>query len=213
MSVTLEATADLLARLGTATLAEVLDGGVVEPAPQPLWAPVAVAGPAFTIDAPSGDNLPFHLAVAEAPPGAVLTAVTGKGTSAVWGGILSEAAQARHIAGLVTDGLVRDTGHVRRRGFPVFCAGTTPRGSAKTRAGALQTPVALGGVTVRPDDWILADEDGVIVIAREALERALGRARSRVEHEDVVLRRLADGEVTLDIYGLRALATEGGGTE
>src|SRR5688572_14121750 len=118
----------------TPTLFEASPQGVAALAPSiaPLYRPISVFGRAFTVLAAPGDNMPLHLAVAEAPAGSVLVVATGSANRwGLWGDILMEAAIARGINGLVTDGMVRDSRSIRERGFPVFSAGTAIPGTSK----------------------------------------------------------------------------------
>src|SRR5688572_8437242 len=97
------------------------DGGVAALSPPigPLYRPIHVFGRAFPVLAAAGDNLALHLAVAEAPAGSVLVVATGPADRwGFWGDILTEAAIARGIRGLVTDGRVRDSRSIRERQFP-----------------------------------------------------------------------------------------------
>ena len=103
--------AERLSRYATPTLYEASTRVVaLAPTIKPLYVPIQLSGPAFTVLAAPGDNAAVHWALAEAPPGSVLVAATGgEGTCAIWGEIMTEAALARGIRGLVTDGPVRDT--------------------------------------------------------------------------------------------------------
>lgn len=173
-----------------------------------LWSPVALAGPAYTIAAPPGDNLAFHRALGECPPAVVLAAATGNATdAAVWGEVLTVAALERGLLGLVTDGAVRDARRIRELGFPVFAAGTTPAGAAKEEPGELGVRVRLGGVEVAPGDWLVGDEDGVVVVPADVLEETLDSASKRSRAEDELIERLRRGELTVDLLGLRERST------
>src|SRR3954468_1341389 len=95
-----------LASFGAATLFEA-DRRVraMRPGIAPLYRPILLCGPAFTVSAGPGDNLAVHLALAEAPAGSVLVVATGGELSkGFWGEVMTQAALARGIAGLVTDG-------------------------------------------------------------------------------------------------------------
>ena len=87
-------------------------------------------------------------------------------------------AQHRGIAGLVIDGGCRDTAALRRRGFPVWAAGISVHGTVKAAPGLVNTTIAVGGVTVSPGDYVLA-EDGVVVIAAANIDAVLDAAEAR----------------------------------
>jgi len=113
------------------------------------------------------------------------------------------AAIERGVHGLVTDGAVRDVRRIRDLGFPVFAAQTTPAGPTKQTPGELAVPVTLAGVEVQPGDWIVADDDGVVVLASSALERTLREAHDRSARETGLMERIRAGELTVDLLGLR----------
>jgi 4-hydroxy-4-methyl-2-oxoglutarate aldolase len=171
---------------------------------RPAWTGAELAGPAVTVSAPPGDNLALHRAVPECPPGSVLAAATGGTTdTAVWGEVLTVAALARGVAGLVTDGAVRDVARIRELGFPVFCAGTTPVGPGKAAQGELGSRIRLGGTDVAPGDWLVADDDGAVTVEADAVETTLAAAAERTRREAQLLERIRAGDLTLDLLGLR----------
>lgn len=171
---------------------------------KPLFIPIHLSGPAYPVMATPGDNAAAHWALAEAPPGSVLVvAIGGDVLRAMWGEIMMEAAMARGIRGLVTDGAVRDTQAIRQRAFPVFCAGTAIAGPGKSWRGVLNQPVVLGQTLVRPGDLIVGDDDGVVVIPQDEAPDVLERARARLDRETTYIARLRQGELTIDVLDLR----------
>lgn len=202
--------AEALLRYGTGTLFEALGrrnacGGSI----RPLWTPLALAGPAFTVAVAHEDNLALHYACGEAPAGSVLVAAGNEAAkAATFGDVLATEALARGIAGLVTDGLVRDSAELRALGFPVFCRGVSPAGPGHDDPGERRVGVVLGGVAVAPGDWIVADEDGVVVVPAGELEAALAGAEARTVREAVLMERLRAGELTLDLLDLRGSEPE-----
>ncbi len=170
---------------GTTALADflgreqVMDIGI-----RPLWAPVPrIAGPAFTVRCPPGDNLMLHAAIYRAEPGSVIVVESGDLDYALAGGNVCAVAQRRGIAGFVLDGLIRDLGEVRDSGFPVFARGVIPKPGAKTQVTELVTPVRCGGVRVTPADLVVADEDGVVVIPKDHQEEILRQALAKAEKD------------------------------
>lgn len=142
------------------------------------------AGTAFTVEVRPGDNLMIHAAMALARPGDVLV-VDGKAdqTSALMGEIMISACRQLGLAGVVIDGAVRDSDVLRDLGFPVFCFGTNPNGPTKNIPGRINHPVSVGGVVVRPGDFISGDADGVVVVEREKIEALLPLAQQKVADE------------------------------
>ncbi len=198
-----------LAQYSAATLFEVGDEvSALAPGIAPLYRPIRLSGPAYTVLADPGDNRVVHLALAKAPPDSVLVVASGMEVEkAFWGEIMTEAALARGLRGLVTDGAVRDTEAIRNRSFPVFCAGTAIPGTAKTLPGRLNEPVVLTQVLIRPGDLIVGDDDGVAVVDKEKALQVLEKAQARVEKETTYLERLRRGELTVDLLQLRKEGT------
>jgi 4-hydroxy-4-methyl-2-oxoglutarate aldolase len=198
--------AEALAGLDAATLHEAQGrSGALPPAIKPVDPGFRVAGPAYPVSSPPGDNFWIHHAVARAQPGAVLVVdVHGAGDFGYWGEILSHAAAARGIGGLVIDGGVRDAGRLREVGFPVFATGLCLTGTAKDPrgAGTLGTPVVLGSVAVRTGDLVVGDADGVVVVPAGDVDRVVAAALGRAAAEREVLARLEAGETTIDIFDL-----------
>jgi regulator of RNase E activity RraA len=166
---------------------------------KPIYQPLpALCGPAVTVKARPGDNLIAFKAIEVAQPGDVIVVAGAFDTTlSVWGGIMSAMAKARGIAGLVTDGIVRDVAQTRAVGFPVLAIGLTPAGPTKEGTGELNTPISCGGVVVFPGDIVVGDEDGVVVVRRDQAAAVLERARARVELERSWLERIARGELFL----------------
>ncbi len=120
---------------------------------------------------------------------------------APWGELLSTAALARHAAGAVTDGLVRDVRLIREMGFPVFAGGIGPldsKGRGEVRA--IDIPIECAGVGVRPGDWIFGDVDGVVVLPADLAEQAVTLALEKVEQENIVRDELAAGQSLAAVF-------------
>jgi 4-hydroxy-4-methyl-2-oxoglutarate aldolase len=171
----------------------------------PLFRPIRLCGPAYTVATVTGDNSAIHWAVAEAQPGTVLVVATGQDTSrGYWGEVLMEAALARGIRGLVIDGGVRDTRAMRERGFPVFSAATAIPGTEKNRPRPLKQPVTIMQVLIRPGDFVVGDDDGVVIIPSETTTLVLQAAKATVKKEIEIIEKLNQGELTVDLINLRS---------
>ena len=191
-----------LAVLGAATLGE--SGG--EPMHRRIraaWAGATLAAPACPVRCTPGDNLAIHVAVTAAPAGAALVVDVGDEEGfGYWGEVLTTAAEARHIAGLVIDGGVRDVAALEAHGFPVFSSTVALRGAAKTAAGTVGVPVVVGGVTVGPGDFVVGDADGVTVVPARSLSAVLAAGRARAEKEEGLFTALRGGATTVELLGL-----------
>jgi len=194
-----------LLQLGTSILCEssglpcALDTNI-----RPIWPGAAVAGPAFPLRCAAGDNLAIHLAVDQVPRGHVLVVDAVGYIAGYWGEILTVAAQARGVTGLVIDGGVRDVTAIEKRQFPVFARGVGMRACVKAHAPSVGEPAVIGGVMIVPGDLVVADADGVTCIPQAQVERTLAAARQRTAKEAAIIKRLQAGETTVDILGLAA---------
>ena len=116
---------------------------------------------------------------------------------------MSVAALARGLRGMVTDGAVRDTEACQELGLPIFSQGVSIKGTTKAYPGAVGVPIVCASALVRPGDYIMADEDGVVVVPPERVEGVLQKARERDQREAEIMERLRGGELTVDLLGLR----------
>ncbi|MFI5891765.1 RraA family protein [Actinoplanes sp. NPDC051513] len=180
-----------MADLPTTTLADVLDRRqVMDAAIRPLWSPPPrIAGPAFTVRCPPGDNLMLHAAIYRAEPGSVIVVESGDLDYALAGGNVCAVAQRNGVAGFVLDGLIRDIGEIREMGFPVWARGVIPIPGGKAAALPLNVPIRCGGVAVQAGDLVVADEEGVVVVPSSSLPEALQAAEAKFQ---------ADAALTLD---------------
>lgn len=196
---------ELALALGTSTLYEA--SGLpcaVDPAIRAVWAGARLAAPAFPLQCSPGDNLAIHLAMERAPRGSVLVVGTSDFIAGYWGEVLTVAAEAAGIVGLVIDGGVRDVAALQRLGFPVFSRGVSVRGTVKASVGSVGQPFVFAGVRVAAGDYVVADEDGVIVLPAGERDSVLADGRSRAAKEAGFMASLAEGASTIDLLGLSA---------
>jgi regulator of RNase E activity RraA len=158
---------------------QVMDIGI-----RPLWPSPRVAGPAYTVRCPAGDNLMLHAAIYRAAPGSILVVEAGDVDYAVAGGNMCAVAQRHGIAGLVVDGVIRDLVEARELGFPVFARGVIPVPGAKDAIAPLNEPVRCGGVAVSPGDIVVADEEGVVVTPASRRDEVLLAAQAKAAAEE-----------------------------
>ncbi|CAB4705827.1 unannotated protein [freshwater metagenome] len=165
-----------------------------------------VLGPAYTVEVAPGDNLALHHAIGLAPAGTVLVVGNGGQQTAHLGDILAQACSERGILGVIIDGAIRDRPEIVKQQFPVFHVGTSPAGPAKDGPGAVERPVVVRGTRVEPGDIVCADADGVAVVAAGDWERVRGEIAALEAREAEIMARIAAGETTVDIYGLKELS-------
>ena len=184
--------------------------GMVDPSIRPAWAGARVCGIACTVECPPGDNLMLHQAVAAARPGIVIVATLGGYLlTGAWGEILTVAAQAKGVSGLVVDGAVRDIAAIAEREFPIFSRGLAIGSCTKERFGSLDVPIQFGGVLVRPGDIVVGDIDGLVIVPQERAEDILQAATARRVREAEIMEALRHGKTTIELLRLPALPKPG----
>ncbi|MBE1493429.1 4-hydroxy-4-methyl-2-oxoglutarate aldolase [Amycolatopsis lexingtonensis] len=194
-----------LADYGVATVHEALGRtGLLGPGLRPIQDGARVGGTAVTALCWPGDNLMIHAAVEQCRAGDILVVTTtspcGDG---LFGELFATALRHRGVRGLVTTTGVRDVTDLRALGFPVWSAAISAQGTVKATAGAVNVPVAIGGQLIRPGDAILADDDGVMRVRRQDVQKGLDAAKARLEKEAAAREAFATGQLGLDRYGLR----------
>jgi RraA family protein len=154
-----------------------------------------MAGPAFTVRVHTADILMVGKALSECPPGWVLV-VDGQGekNTALWGGLTTMAAARKGLEGIVIDGAVRDIADIRRSRLPVFARSVAPNAGGAEYAGEVGVPIQCGGVAVLPGDWVVGDDDGVVVVPAARLKEAALVAARILAAERVIARRIRAGE-------------------
>jgi 4-hydroxy-4-methyl-2-oxoglutarate aldolase len=191
-------------RLGAATLHEAAGrNGALPSAIKPVASDMRIAGPAFTVHIPAGDNLWIHRALYAAALGDVLVVSTSGGIEwGYWGDILNTAAIAQQLGGLVIDGGVRDVAGLSTMPFPVFSNGICLNGTIKgfEATAWLRQPIRIGEVVVRQGDLIVGDRDGVVALPQASVADALAGGARRERDETEKIARIQAGERTIDIY-------------
>jgi len=183
--------------------------GVVGSTVMPLADGYRVAGPAFTVDA-NNDLVSILQALHRAQPGQVL--VIGNkvnGPAGLTGDIIATEARRKGIEAIAADGFVRDTAEIRRVGQPVFAKGRIPVGPLKLApeekgVGQLDVEVRLGDTSVQPGQWIVGDDDGLIVLNAGDLPAILQKAEETLRKEEDLVSRLRAGKALGDIFGIES---------
>jgi 4-hydroxy-4-methyl-2-oxoglutarate aldolase len=167
-----------------------------------------IAGRVLTVklDRAEGRSNTRHLctaAIEAASPGDIIVVEQHTGLDAAsWGGNLSIGAEVRGVAGVIVDGPVRDIDDSRKLDFPVFARDHTAR-TARGRIVEVATgePINIGGVTVFPGDYAVADGSAVVFVAQAEIERVLEAAEAIVAREEAIAQALREGRPISQVMG------------
>jgi regulator of RNase E activity RraA len=160
------------------------------------------AGPVFTVRGRPDPTLDKHTSLYEwagllsrAPTGHVVVCQPQDDTRALFGGLSAEALALKNVRGYIVDGGCRDVQAIADQGFPVFARYATPIDIVCAwRAEAFEQPVAIGGQQVLPDDYVLADRDGIILIDAKNVEAVIAAAEKKMATEGDMVRAIRAGE-------------------
>jgi 4-hydroxy-4-methyl-2-oxoglutarate aldolase len=204
--------AETLGTYGVATVHEALGRvGYLGPEYRPAWPGARIGGTAVTVVCWPGDNLMIHVAVEQCRAGDVLVVATNSpSTDGLFGELFATALARRGVRGVILASGVRDVTELREMGFPAWSRAVSAQGSVKATAGAVNVPVVLGGQTIHPGDVVLGDDDGVMVVPRADVARALTASQARLDKEAAARAAFQEGELGLDRYGLRERLSEFG---
>jgi regulator of RNase E activity RraA len=192
--------------LGSALVADALDAlgrrhCTLGPRLVPLELGGVVAGRAFPVSVVRPDvvpEIPYQglLRALDALGPGDMWVISSGGTpdAALWGELLSTVAMRRGAVGALCDGYVRDTGLVRRLGFPVFSHGSVPLDiHGRLEVVGHGEPLEIDEVVIHRGDLVVADDDGVVVVPADVEEAAIARALEKAAAEDGFRAAVSDG--------------------
>jgi regulator of RNase E activity RraA len=141
-------------------------------------------------------------AIEDMPQGSVaVVSSCGVADAGIFGDILCARMARRGVAGLITDGKVRDVEGIRKTGLPVWCSGSSaPPSIAQLTFVDWQQPIGCGGVAVLPDDTIVADQDGAIVIPQSVLREVIEAGQEMETLEEWIFQRVLEGRKLPGLY-------------
>jgi 4-hydroxy-4-methyl-2-oxoglutarate aldolase len=201
-----------LARLDTCGVSDALDRLGLQGAVlglKPMWPCPRIAGQVITVrlrKAEPGEHAPRHLgtaAIEAGGPGSVIVIEHhSRDDAAGWGGILSLAARLKGVEGVIVDGTCRDVDDSRDAEFPVYARAATPM-TARGRIleDSMGEPIRVGGLTVNPGDYVIADWSGAVFISAARAEEVIATAESLAEREAQMAAAVRAGRSVVEVMG------------
>lgn len=172
-------------KIGSSIFADVMAiNNVMDYRVKPVNYSDPLVGRVRTVSLSKGDNLFLHHAIYQVEPGDIIV-VDGQDykEAAYLGELMAGAAEALGIQGIVIDGLVRDKKELGQLKIQIYAKGFLPSGPSKEGPGSFDTTITCAGAIVSPYDFIVADEDGVVIVPRENAEEIVEKAEKKLAYE------------------------------
>jgi 4-hydroxy-4-methyl-2-oxoglutarate aldolase len=194
-----------LSELGVATVYEASSReGLIDIPLIQLLPGSRVAGPARTVLCGQDDNLMVHAVIEQIQPGEVLVLTMPEPAPiALVGELLATQVKVRGAAGIVVDAAVRDVEELVKLGLPIWTRFVRVKGATKSKVGELNGTISVGGARISLGDIVVLDVDGGVCVKRERAEEVLKASEARFEKEARLREKLAAGEISYNLHGLR----------
>ncbi|HUV40108.1 MAG TPA: orotidine 5'-phosphate decarboxylase / HUMPS family protein [Planctomycetota bacterium] len=188
---------EILEKVSTANIS---DGNHRQPMLEglrPVSPGLKMVGRAVTVRTYPGDWAKPVEAIDVAEPGDVIVIDAGGVEPAVWGELATHSCKAKQVAGVVIHGAIRDTTDIRDMGFPAFARIVTGVAGEPKGLGEINVPITISGIRIRPGDWVVGDDDGVIVLPQNEAVEITNRAMDCLERENRIRAEIDSGKTTL----------------
>jgi len=185
--------ADILAKASAADVTEALHNTGALQDIRPVVEGVKMVGRALTVWTYPGDWGKPVEAIDEAEEGQVIVIDAGGKGPAIWGEKATKSCIQRKLAGVVINGAIRDVANIRRMKFPAFARLITPCAGEPKGQGMIGVPIRIEGQDIRTGDWLIGDDDGVVVVPQEKAVEVANRAQVVVEREEREMSEIDEG--------------------
>lgn len=162
-----------------------------------------IAGTAVTVQTFPGDWAKTVEAIDLAGPGNVIVIYNGSNYIAPWGGLATLSCKVKGIEGVVVDGAVRDVDEIRAMNYPIFASAVVPNAGEPKGMGEINAEITCGGQTVRPGDYIVGDDSGVVVIPKERAYEIARRAKEVEKNESRLYEEIRRGKTLSQVANLK----------
>ena len=183
----------ILEQVSAANLSDALHRGGVLEGIRPLFQGITMAGRALTVRTYPGDWAKPVEAIDIAEKGDVIVVDAGGVGPAIWGELATHSALQRGVAGVVVDGAIRDTYDIAQMKFPAFTRLIMPNAGEPKGFGEIGVPITVGSHRVENGDWILGDDDGVVVLPRSMATEYANRSMDVLERENRIREEIKEG--------------------
>ncbi|MDM7913131.1 MAG: 3-hexulose-6-phosphate synthase [Methanotrichaceae archaeon] len=170
---------------------------------RPINLGTKIVGTAVTVQTFAGDWAKTVEAIDVAGPGNVIVIYNGSNDIAPWGGLATLSCKVKGIEGVVVDGAVRDVDEIRRMNYPIFASAIVPNAGEPKGMGEINAEITCGGQTVRPGDYIVGDDSGVVVIPKERAYEIARRAKEVEKNESRLFEEIRRGRTLSQVVNLK----------
>lgn len=169
---------------------------------KPVYEGIKIAGKAVTVQNFPGDWAKPVEASDVAGPGEIIVINNFSNYVSPWGELASHGCVQKGIAGVVIDGAIRDVDEIRKIKFPSFASAIVPNAGDPKGMGEINVEITCGGLQVRPGDWIVGDDNGVMVVPRERAYEVARRAMEVKKNEERVRVEIGRGNTLAQVMDL-----------
>jgi 3-hexulose-6-phosphate synthase/6-phospho-3-hexuloisomerase len=197
-----EETRELFMQVSTPNISDAMHRAPAMRDVKPLYEGIKMAGRAVTVQTFPGDWAKPVEASDVAQKGDVIVIYNGSNYVAPWGELASRGCQQKGIAGVVIEGAIRDVDDIRRIRFPAFASASVPNAGDPKGMGEINAEITCGGLRVKPGDWIVGDDNGVMVVPAERAYEVARRALEVKKSEDRVRTEIERGKTLAQVMDL-----------